>query len=149
VTKRRTFIVQISSIAAGAVAGVFATPLKTQREVSLDQLGFKHFSRVVGSTFNVLCPGSITKLQLIEAKAVQENSSMPAASEQADVDEFSLLFEGAQEQPLEQNTYVFTHPRIGRFLMFIVPVEGADGSSRARLYRVNFNRPAALASLTV
>jgi hypothetical protein len=40
---------------------------------------------------------------------------------------FSLLFHGAQSQPLGQGTHSFEHPQVGAFALFIVPVAAESG----------------------
>jgi hypothetical protein len=50
---------------------------------------------------------------------------------------FSLLFHGAQSQPLGQGTYSFEHPQIGSFDLFIVPIAAENGQLH---YQAVFNR---------
>jgi hypothetical protein len=50
---------------------------------------------------------------------------------------FSLLFHGAQSQPLGQGTYSFDHPEVGTFALFIVPIASEGGRLH---YQAIFNR---------
>lgn len=49
---------------------------------------------------------------------------------------FSLIFRGPLEHPLAQKTYPFSHPALGNFDLFIVPV-GRDEAGF--LYEAVFN----------
>ena len=51
--------------------------------------------------------------------------------------QFSLRFEGPAEPALPQGIYLFSHPGIGRFDLFIVPVGRTE---RGRQYEAAFNR---------
>ena len=50
---------------------------------------------------------------------------------------FSLLFHGPKSRPLPQENYAFSHPRMGKFDLFIVPVGQAGDVVR---YEAIFNR---------
>lgn len=52
---------------------------------------------------------------------------------------FSLLFHGPQERPLQQGTYFFEHPGMGKFALFIVPIAAENQMIH---YQAIFNRPA-------
>lgn len=144
--KRRTFLRDCSLIAAAASlvpAAALAHPPASRIAVP-DGPGFGQFVRQVNTTF-VLRDGSKTvRLLLVEA------STFPAAtpgSEASGNEKFSLLFHGPAQLPLDQNTYQFEHPRIGRFLIFIVPIGCLD--TAYCLYEAIFDRPVNAAELAV
>jgi hypothetical protein len=53
------------------------------------------------------------------------------------LDNYSLIFRGFHTTHLKQNSYQFEHPKLGNFLLFIVPA-GTLGT--AKLYQAVFNR---------
>lgn len=52
-------------------------------------------------------------------------------------EQFSLLFRGPSEPPVPQATYTVSHPELGEFLLFLVPV-GRD--PHGLIYEACFNR---------
>jgi hypothetical protein len=76
---------------------------------------------------------------LVEARPQPTIRPGALPSPDAGNEKFSLLFEGAKDRPLEQNTYTFEHSALGRFLIFIVPVFSA--ASPQACYEAIFNRP--------
>lgn len=145
-TSRRKFILQCSAVATvvAVPAGVgLCAPLRF-RDVSLDRIGFSTFSRLVGTHFHVYQSLTPVKLELVEASA-SGGHAFRRATRGGEPEEFSLIFQGAKHQPLEQNSYPFAHERIGGFVMFIVPVWDLVAVTGARYYEAVFNRPAELA----
>lgn len=109
-TSRRKFIGDCSAFALAA-AIIPATAVADRRAV----LGFTAFAALVNSSFKARrSDGRAQALDLVRVDG--------------DGGAFSLLFSGEATRPLDQNTYRFAHPRIGRFEMFIVPVGRADGT---------------------
>jgi len=141
-TSRRKFILQCSAVATLATvpAGAGGSSPWRLRDVSLDRLGFGTFSRLVGSQFYVYPTLTPIKLELVEARAGRGQAFRQRARG-LEPEEFSLIFRGARDQPLEQDTYPFAHEQIGRFVMFIVPVWAPDAVRSSRCYEAVFNRP--------
>lgn len=139
---RRQFLAGCSAVtlaAAAAPTSVLGLPFLRGKE-SLDSIGFGHFATHLGTTFRVWQNGvGAGDLALVEARPQPAN--LPGALEAPDAhnERFSLVFEGPADLPLEQNTYLFDHAALGRFLMFIVPVF-SPRSPRA-YYEAIFNRP--------
>ena len=106
----------------------------------MDRLGFSTFCRLVGSQFYVYPSLTPIKLELVEARAGRSQAFRQRARV-LEPEEFSLIFRGAQGQPLEQDTYPFAHEQVGRFVMFIVPVWASDAARSGRCYEAVFNRP--------
>jgi hypothetical protein len=69
---------------------------------------------------------------------VSSLKASPASSLSTARESFSLLFEGPVEPMLEQKIYPFSHPVLGAFDLFIVPV-GPDPTTRRFLYEAVFN----------
>jgi len=141
VTSRRRFLIHCSAVAtvAAVPAGMgLCSPLRL-REVSLDQISFGNFSRLVGTHFDVYQGMSPVRLELIEAIARQDHA-VRRTGRRRDPGEFSLIFQGAKDQPLGQDSYPFTHEQIGRFVMFVVPVWDLVAVTGARFYEAVFNR---------
>ncbi len=54
----------------------------------------------------------------------------PRTGQHHDGESFALVFRGAGDRALAQETYQFSHPSLGTFPLFIVPgLAGADGVS--------------------
>jgi hypothetical protein len=67
--------------------------------------------------------GTSMKIELIEAR------SSGAAAAGMSRDPFSLMFNGPREPLLAQGTYRLSHPALGEFELFIVPIgQDADGT---------------------
>jgi hypothetical protein len=146
-TSRRKFILQCSAAAtlAAAPAGVgWSSPFHL-RDVSLDRLGYSTFARLVGSQFYAYPSLTPIKLELVEARAGRGQPFRQRARA-LEPEDFSLIFRGAQDQPLGQDSYPFAHEQIGRFVMFIVPVWASDAVRGSRCYEAVFNRPGGTAT---
>ena len=113
----------------------------------MDRIGFSTFSRLVGTQFRVYPNVTPTKLELVEATAGRDHSTLRRV-QKSEPEEFSLIFQGAKDQPLAQDSYPFAHEQIGRFVMFIVPVWDLVAVTGVRFYEAVFNRPSGIATQT-
>ena len=104
--------------------------------------GFEQFARQVDTSFLVRAGFSTVRLLLVEADRF---SATTPDAEDADNEKFSLRFRGPAQQPLEQDTYRFDHPRLGRLSIFIVPVGTLDTTYCH--YEAIFDRPVNAAQL--
>lgn len=104
--------------------------------------GLEQFARQVNTSFRVRTELQPVKLTLVEASAF---SSATPYSEDACNEKFSLLFRGSTQEPLEQDSYLFDHPRLGRHVIFIVPI-GSQDTTYCH-YEAIFNRPVNSAEL--
>lgn len=119
----------------GLRAGVFGVGMK---ECSLNDLSFALFESQVNTHFEVAAtPGRTMPLALIKTLRLIP-SPPPGASSGWEC--FSLVFQGSGDQPIAQDTYRFSHPELGRFDLFIVPV--ACEAAGVRHYQAILNRPA-------
>ena len=139
---RRQFIRNCSAVAITAsVAPVtaFGAPVWF-KEVSLQLLGLSAFSAHLNTNFQVQIDSSaVVVLQLVDVRSTAPFPGEQANAEDSRYEKFSLLFRGALEQPIEQDSYWFQHQAIGRFAIFIVPVISAE--TTRRYYEAIFNRP--------
>ena len=76
-------------------------------------------------------------MKLVEVR----NLLTPGRSAANQMECFSLLFRGSSNVSLKQGTYLFDHPELGAFAMFLVPVNQplSDGGHH---YEVIVNRRA-------
>ncbi len=90
------------------------------------------FESIIGERFLVGNDHeSEDRIELTLVEAVRSPRGHPGRLEP-----FSLIFEGAAEMPLNQGTYLFTHPEIGTPPIFIVPV---SQDQFVRRYQAIFN----------
>jgi hypothetical protein len=121
---------------------VAAKPLpRAPREVPLGRISFETLAGQLNSIFFVhAAEKGWVPLQLIRVEDREpsplENPKVPIAG----FERFSLVFASSHAHKLTQETYLFEHPRIGRFEMFIVPVLSLDPARNK--YEAVFNRPA-------
>jgi hypothetical protein len=105
--------------------------------VPLDTLTLAKFSGLLRTHFLVrrAPPHPPVQLELVQVTPGETVVGSGARAQQ--YESFSLLFHGAQSQPLGQGTYSFEHPQLGTFALFIVPVAAEGGQLH---YQVVFNR---------
>jgi hypothetical protein len=142
---RRKFIQRLSwTFIAGTLltpgtlmtAGKAAARSFFKGDIPLDELSFTTFAGHLGDRFEIrLDPTETISAELVEVTNHTGTDSSTSTDNQRDC--FAVLFQTSQDHSLEQNTYVFDHPEIGQFSLFIVPV-GMD--KRGRLYEAVFNR---------
>ena len=107
-------------------------------EVPLDQLSARQFDEHVRTTFQVMAgPGVVLNLELFAVTGPPSGGQGSRSPGGATFESFALLFEGPADQSLSQQTYRFSHERLGSFDLFIVPV---SAERNARQYEAIFNR---------
>jgi hypothetical protein len=90
----------------------------------LDTFTLQTFSPLVASSFDLLTAGEDQRITLELTEALGTGTSPSETSREP----FSLTFRGPGEPQLEQRTYPVSHPALGTFELFIVPVgRDADG----------------------
>lgn len=141
---RRKFLRDCSLAAVAASLGPAAAwaQYPAARTIVPEWPGFAQFARQVNTSFLVQAGLSTIKLLLVAATPFA--ATMPDAEDAAN-EKFSLLFRGPVRQPLEQDTYRFEHPRLGRLFIFIVPAGWPDPAHRH--YEAIFDRPVNAAQL--
>ena len=142
---RRGFMKDLFWIILGGTlttSGSFIKPNKSiacpipKGDIPMSEFNCQMFADLVGESFNVQQEHRATlKAELIEVN--DHSGSNPRIKGNARPECFSILFRGPRDQPLEQNTYNFSHGQTGAFPLFIVPV-GID--EKGRLYEAVFNR---------
>lgn len=95
------------------------------------------FTPLVKSDFLVHPKGGRSlRLSLVEVRDLPQAKRDDAKAD--DKEEcFSLLFRGAGMEPLKQGSYLVEHPRLGSFVLFLVP---KDSNFAGRSYEAVFNR---------
>ena len=134
---RRQFLRDCSLAATlAAVTPAALAESLTARPALVNLPGFEAFARQLKTTFIARSDSQIIGLVLVAAEksAFDLDNSDIAGNEN-----FSLIFRGPQQFPLEQNTYDFEHHRLGRLAMFIAPVGPAQPSYHE--YQAIFSRP--------
>jgi len=101
----------------------------------------------MGNIFTVQRSGSSVALRLVAAEPIPVRSHPRHPARDAHHERFSLLFEGAANCPLGQDTLDFSAAGMKRFSMFIVPLR--RDPSRGALYEAIFNRPVSISSQEV
>jgi hypothetical protein len=99
----------------------------------IDTLTYAGFAALQGERFEVRL-GAGQTLALTLATATQAPPPTPASPLG---ERFSLIFVGPRSPFLAQGTYEFSHPALGSFPLFIVPV-GAEADQAQ--YEAVFNR---------
>jgi hypothetical protein len=97
------------------------------------------FAREAGTRFTVSGEGAAA----IEARLAEVRDLGPAIrGTPARGEAFELVFAAGAEPALAQGTYTALHPRLGRFDLFLVPVDppGAGRAPGGRRYSATFNR---------
>ena len=99
----------------------------------LDSITYENFKELLHSKFQVQGSAGSVELELIEANG----KPAEAVKTQLPVGNFSLLFAGPTNSFLPQQTYQFTHEKLGTFDLFIVPIGKDQNGYR---YQAIFNR---------
>lgn len=145
--KRRAFCLRSSAGMALLALAPWAVQSKSGGKsllaVPLPGLRFETFAGQLNTLFVLhLGEGGVVPLRLIRAemkeRTPRENSNAPDAG----FERFSLVFAGRRGPLVPQESYVFEHPRIGRFEMFIAPVISRDPARHK--FEAVFNRPVAV-----
>ena len=140
-TNRRQFLLSCSTLTMGVglmPLRLLSAPL-ISREFSLGEIRFETFAAHLGTCFTVSKNSTTARtLKLVEAQLMLLKHPLAHHAADAQNEKFSLMFSGASDLPLTQDTYIFEHTETGRFAMFIVPVKIKD----ATYYQAIFNRPA-------
>lgn len=143
---RRRFIRDCSAL---AVSAAFSPSLASAapallRDIPIAAIPLKELATLLGSVFVVAAGGPLGP-QALELVGVEPRSgavepSASAAPGPGRWEAFSLCFRGDPGKALSQDTYRFEHARLGRFEMFIVPVDRPDAHGCS--YEAVFHRPA-------
>ncbi len=97
---------------------------------ALESLTADFFKPHIATEFSMY-PAEGKKSLLVLAKVTEKPL-------QRNVAQFSLIFHGAAETGIGDGIYLFRHPILGSFDLFIVPIGSPD--SRRRVYQACFSR---------
>ena len=109
-------------------------------DVPTENLTLEIFSPLLNSKFKFSADGAHSldmELELTEAKAFGGPHTVKPDRNGMVQDCFSLMFDGPESPVLPQRIYSLEHENIGRFDLFIVPVEKVPDGIR---YQALFNR---------
>ena len=131
--KRRNFLHDCMHTTAFAVLPITVT-VAAQQALSLEgELSKELFTALKNETFKVYGGEGlveVTVLQLIDIRDSEHNN----ASSQ--IDQFSVVFRGANEVRLAKGVYFFEHASAGKSRLFIEPV-GSD--AQGSYFEADFN----------
>lgn len=105
-------------------------------DVPLENLTLETFAPCVQTTFAVLTSAGTPGLEL-KLVAAQGTPLLPVPGTKTVQESFSLTFLGPVDLLLPQGTITMEHLQIGRFLLFLVPV---NRSAAGIEYQAVFNR---------
>jgi len=79
------------------------------------------FTPLVGTNFEVtIAEGKTVMLRLTSATSLSRGGGVPRGHAR---EPFSLVYQGPRQPVLPQRTYPFSHPKLGAFDLFIVPIQ--------------------------
>jgi hypothetical protein len=125
---RRQFVNSLSAVAGASVlsSGLALVGLKEAKAASLNSLESSpqhklrksHFEHLVNHRFHLQdVQGQVSHVHLVSL--VEEKRKGRGS---VNLEQFTLKFQAAQGQTLEQAVYQFEHPQLGRFHLGILPV---------------------------
>ena len=136
---RRRFLLDsfvLVATAALAPLAAWARP-RPLRQVPLSVLNLAAFAEQLHTAFQVrLGEGGSVDLELKKAENLSPPTPLTGPFSGVSWDSFSLIFAGAQDEYLPQDTYDFEHTAMGRFSLFIVPVGRPEGDDEQRYQAV-------------
>ncbi len=150
VPTRRKFLVECSALIAAALAAPAATlagPItRSLRKRSLDEISLSALARQMNTPFRILAESGTIRTTLAEVKIRPERRLEPGQRPAQDAcnEKFSLVFSGAPGDVLKQDTYPIAHDTLGRFDLFLVPINTGNPAKADYLAVVNRPRKHAL-----
>ena len=96
-------------------------------------LDLASFKSQLGTSFFINHQASRVKIELVDVNSFATRTQAAAGKEG-----FSLVFRGAEETTLKQDTYLMDHEELGMFSFLVVPVGSTN--KRAPHYEVVINR---------
>jgi hypothetical protein len=126
---RRLFLCNCSLLAAAVSVSppIALGALSPPNEVPLDSISLEAFVQQVNTIFTVAThAGSMIRLELSKVHTPAPLKAAVADSPDSGNEKFTLTFRGRLDQPMEQDTYRFSHPALGSFSLFIVPIVVLD-----------------------
>ena len=96
-------------------------------------LNLASFKSQLGTSFFINHQASKIKIDLVDVNSFATRKQAAAGKEG-----FSLVFRGAEETTLKQDTYLMEHEELGMFSFLVVPV--GNKNKRAPHYEVVINR---------
>ena len=164
---RRGFLASATVVGAAGVAGLVGQVMaaepkssrrRRRRPVRVNKMTQTHFEEMVGSKLQVSGSakyGTDTGESGPVTLTVIKTASLPLSKADIRTDgrvrwvnggnrirnaPFCIVFRAPQGTELEQGTYDFRHPEMGKFSLFLAPISEHDGEDKEYEYfEVNFN----------
>jgi hypothetical protein len=128
----------LAAAAALAPAAAWGRPIRL-RQVPLSALSVAAFEEQLHTSFWVRpTGGGIVEMTLQKAESLSPSTVPARRASSVSWESFSLIFSGAPDEVLPQETYDFEHAEIGRFSMFVVPIGLPEGDEQR--YQAIFSR---------
>lgn len=106
------------------------------------ELTYELFAGLEKTKFRILLDErNRVELELVEVLALRPGGGKSASSARKP-EGFSLTFQGPGDRLLQQRTYAFEHEKIGRFVLFIVPLGREGGAFQYQAIFNCFRKPA-------
>ena len=135
-TSRRRFLKQgtLGALAAGLSLGL-GDKMRAAAMSTFSPLGLNReaFASLLQTTFHIKKGSEKVPLKLIDVSEIGSRRTAGGLREA-----FALVLRGSNATPLEQDTYVIEHEKLGTFSFLMVPIGSRDKSSR--YYEININR---------
>jgi hypothetical protein len=133
-----TLLTGASSLAIGSAVGSSRSRDAgvTTPGTGVDELSRMAFAGAVGTDFQVhvgALEASTVRLESVTDLVTPAGAPAPTPGKEG----FSLLFTGPSKSTFHQGTYTLSHPTLGGFALFLVPVGPRDSATR---YEAVINR---------
>lgn len=132
-SSRREFLKRGTFVALAAGVPLALTEKAFGMSTTPAGLNMASFKSQLGTSFLINHQAAKVKIELVGVKSFASRKQAAAGKEG-----FSLLFRGAEETTLKQDTYLMEHEELGMFSFLVVPV--GTKNKRAPHYEVVINR---------
>ncbi|HUD47750.1 MAG TPA: hypothetical protein VMR33_13030 [Candidatus Baltobacteraceae bacterium] len=143
---RRKFLIDCSALIAAALtvptAGVADSAAPLWRKRSLSEISGSALASQVNTPFRIEAgAGRTIEVTLAEVKIRQDRPLKRGQRPPHDArnEKFSLIFSGSRADLVQQNTYPVAHEKLGRFDLFLVPINTRNPAKID--YQALVNRP--------
>jgi hypothetical protein len=123
---RRKFLRDCSVATLGILVAPVAGAVDAaqgETRVRNSTLGLDEFRAQIDTNFTIHAPdGREMAVRLEDVRVACPSTQPPASEVRGELERFSLRFRGSRHNFLPQETYEFSHGKLGRFSYFIVPI---------------------------
>ena len=132
-SSRREFLKRGTFVALAAGVPLALTEKAFGMSTTPAGLNMASFKSQLGTTFSINHQASKVKIELVDVNSFATRKQAASGKEG-----FSLVFRGAEETTLKQDTYLMEHKELGMFSFLVVPV--GTKNKRGPHYEVVINR---------